>query len=76
MTKPAFPDMATIQERLVINRDIPNAVSGIVAGTDNPRILISISRSLNANASIVEDIKKKLGDKVVNVVSVVMLNVT
>ena len=70
MTEPAFPDMADIKNRLVINKNIPNAVSNLTADTNNPRILVSISRSLNADAPIAEELKQALGDSIVDVVSI------
>ncbi|MCF8468976.1 MAG: iron-containing alcohol dehydrogenase, partial [Sneathiella sp.] len=70
MTEPAFPDMADIKNRLVINKNIPNAISKLTADTDNPRILVSISRSLNADAPIAEELKHALGDSIVDVISI------
>lgn len=70
MTHSAFPDMANIKSRLVINQDIVNAVSGIIASSEQPRILISISRSLRANAPIIDDINNNFGNTIVDVVSV------
>lgn len=69
MTDPAFPIMADIKDRLVINRDISDAVAKIVATENSPRILVSISRSLNTNSPIVDELKIKLGDAIVDVVS-------
>jgi len=70
MTEPAFPDMANIKERLVINQDISTALSDIIASAENPRILISVSRSLAKNSPVVEDLKKSFGGKIANAVSV------
>ncbi len=70
MTEPTFPNMADIRERLSINRDISSAISDIIARGKNPRVLISISRSLAANSSVINDLKKSLGEKIVDVVSV------
>ena len=70
MTGPAFPDMADIEKRLVIDRDVANAVAKIVADTNDPRILISVSRSLAANSPIVKELRQKLGERIIDVVSV------
>lgn len=70
MTEPAFPDMANIKGRLAINQNISKAVSDIISSEDNPRILVSISRSLAANSPIVDDLNKQFGEKIAGVVSV------
>lgn len=70
MTAPAFPDMANIKKRILIDDDIVAAVSQLTAGSDNPRILISISRSLMANSSIAEELQKQLHGQVIGAVSV------
>ena len=70
MTETAFPDMTAIKDRLVIQQNIPDAIANIINGNENPRILVSISRSLQANSTIVQDLKSKLGDTIVDVVSI------
>ena len=70
MTEPAFPDMANIKGRLSINQNISNAISDIVAGTEIPRILVSISRSLATNSSVIDELSENFGGKITGVVSV------
>lgn len=70
MTEPAFPDMANIKGRLTINQNISNAITGIISSGTNTRILVSISRSLAANSSIVDELKKNFGDTITGVVSI------
>lgn len=70
MADMTFPDMDEMKSRLVIEEDVAKAVGEIVASTDNPRILVSISRSLAKNSTIAEDIKSHLGDQVAGVASV------
>ena len=70
MTAPAFPDMANIKKRLLIEDDIVAAVSSLTAGSDDPRILISISRSLLANSSVVDDLKEQLHGQIIGAISI------
>ena len=70
MTAPAFPDMANIKKRLLIEDDIVAAVSSLTAGSDDPRILVSISRSLLASSSVVDELKEQLHAQIIGAVSV------
>ncbi|MDF2366407.1 iron-containing alcohol dehydrogenase [Sneathiella sp.] len=70
MTEPVFPDMANIKRRLTINQNISKAISDIVGSEANPRILVSISRSLAANSPVIDELKENFGEKIAGVVSV------
>jgi alcohol dehydrogenase class IV len=70
MTEATYPDMANIQGRLSINQNIKDAVANITATTDNPRILLSISRSLATNSPVIDELKGHFAEKIVDVISV------
>ncbi|WP_373084288.1 iron-containing alcohol dehydrogenase [Sneathiella sp.] len=70
MTETAFPDMTEIQKRLVIERDAPEAIAQIITSEPNPRIFVSISRSLAKNSPITKDLQSRLRTKIVGVGSI------
>lgn len=70
MTDMTFPDMDEMKSRLIVEQDVAKAVSEIIAATEAPRILVSISRSLAKNSSIAKDIETRLGDQLADVAAV------
>jgi len=70
MSDKPFPDMSEINNRLVIEEDLIKAILGIIAQNENPRILISLSRSLAKSTTVEDDLREQLGHQLVGVETV------